>query len=302
MEEQQARTNKLRTAEEAIREMVPNPCPVLAVGGMHQQNAPMTLVREVIRQRIRIGRLITSPSASIQADLLIAAGLVEEIVTSYVGFEYLGLAPAFRRAVEAGKLRLVEADAPLLVYGLQAAAVGQPFATLPPGLELSDVHRAAPTFYKWTTDPYTGVPALCVPPLRPTVALIHCQQADEFGNAIFRGSVFTDRLMAMAAERTIVQVENVVRASSLYSMATQVGLPAALVAGVVEQAFGNHPCASHRYYNHDEPHLKDYVKKGGTVEGMTAYLQRYVYEPDSHEEYMLRVRTDTPDSFTSPSL
>ncbi|PZS04277.1 MAG: hypothetical protein DLM69_02065 [Candidatus Chloroheliales bacterium] len=251
---------------------------------------------------MHINRLLTSPSASIQADLLIGAGLVDEVITSYIGFEYLGLAPSFRRAVESGQVRLIEADAPLITFGLQAAAAGQPFAIMPPGLELSDVPATSPDFYRWTTDPFTNVPVLAIPPLRPSVALIHCQEADEFGNALFKGSVFTDRLMAFAAERTIVQVENVLRTERLYGISTQVAIPAALTTAVVEEAFGCHPTSSHRYYNHDEQHLKDYIRLTATAEGMRGYLQRYVYEPTSAREYIERARADAPDTFTTPSL
>lgn len=297
-----SRRSKLMALPDAVRELVPNPCPLLAAGGMHMHNAPMALVREVVRQGIHINRLLTSPSASIQADLLIGAGLVDEVITSYIGFEYLGLAPSFRRAVEGGQVRLIEADAPLITFGLQAAAAGQPFATMPPGLELSDVPATSPDFYRWTTDPFTNVPVLAIPPLRPSVALIHCQEADEFGNALFKGSVFTDRLMAFAAERTIVQVENVLRTERLYGISTQVAIPAALTTAVVEEAFGCHPTSSHRYYNHDEQHLKDYIRLTATAEGMRGYLQRYVYEPTSAREYIERARADAPDTFTTPSL
>lgn len=297
-----SRRAKLMNLPAAVAEIIPNPCPLLAVGGMHMHNAPMALIREVIRQGIRIECLLTSPSASIQADLLIGAGLVDAVITSYIGFEYLGLAPAFRRAVEQGKLRLIEADAPLITFGLQAAAAGQPFATLPPGLERSDVPAASPDFYKWTSDPFSGAAVLAIPPLRPTVALIHCQEADEFGNALFKGAVFTDRLMAFAAERTIVQVENLVSTARLYSISPQVGIPAALTTAVVEQPFGCHPTSSHRYYNHDEQHLKDYIRLTADEAGMQGYLQHYVYAPSSPHEYLDRARNAAPDTFSTPNL
>ena len=43
---------------------------------------------------------MTSLSAYINADLMIGSGLVEEILTAYVGMEHIGLAPNFRKAVE----------------------------------------------------------------------------------------------------------------------------------------------------------------------------------------------------------
>ena len=92
------RAKKLMTAGEAVERFVKPGC-MLGVGGMHAHNNPMALVREMVRKGIRIGTLVTSPSANINADLPIGAGLVDEIFCSYVGFEHLGLAPNFRAAV-----------------------------------------------------------------------------------------------------------------------------------------------------------------------------------------------------------
>ena len=90
---------RLTSPEGAVAELVPEGCTV-GVGGMHMTAAPMALVRELVRRRVQVRRLVTSPSASLQADLLIGAGLVHELVSPYVGFEDLGLAPYFRRAAE----------------------------------------------------------------------------------------------------------------------------------------------------------------------------------------------------------
>ncbi len=75
---------------------------IVAVGGLSYFGAPMALVRELIRQGVRDLTLITAAVTSIQADLLIAAGAVRKIISPYVSLEELGLAPAFRKAVEAG--------------------------------------------------------------------------------------------------------------------------------------------------------------------------------------------------------
>jgi len=196
-------SKKLELAE-AIARFVPDEVASLAVGGMHMHNNPMGLIRELVRQKKRIKRLITSPAACINADLLIGAGLVEEVVTSYLGFEHLGLAPAFRRFSQEGRLKVFELDELTLILALRAGAAGQPFAALPPGVALSDVSKAAPEFYRPLQDPFTGKTALVAPALRPQIALVTCQQADKHGNAIFKGSVFTDREMILAADTVIV--------------------------------------------------------------------------------------------------
>ena len=45
--------------------------------------------------------------------------------------------------------------------------------------------------------------------IKPSVALIHCQQADEYGNGIFKGSMFSDHLLALAGT-VLMQVEGVI--------------------------------------------------------------------------------------------
>jgi len=282
-----ARKSKVMTAREAVAGLVPEGCRELAVGGMHMHNNPMALVRELIRQGRKVRRLVTSPSACLNADLLIGAGLVEEVLTSYIGFEHLGLAPCFRRAVEGKAVKMLECDEPLLVYGLYAGAGGIPFIPYPRGLDLSDIPKVNPGYYRYTTDPYTGEKVMAAPPIKPEVALIHCQEADAYGNAVFRGSVFTDRQMAFAADRVILQVEKVVeRVEPTAGTAT---LPGFLVAAVVEAPYGCHPTSSHGYYGYDEPHLREYLKQARDAEGLAAYLNKYVHEAGDHAGYLNRV-------------
>ena len=261
---------------EAIERYVPDNVESLALGGMFMHNNPMALVREVIRQKKHIKRLITSPGGCINADLLIGAGLVEEVVTSYIGFEHLGLAPAFRRAAQENSIKVYELDALSLILALRAGAAGQPFAALPPGLELSDVTRTNPTFYQTVTDPFTGRATLVVPALRPTVTLVLAQQADPPGNLAFKGSVFTDREMIMAAQTSVIQVEQIISTSQLTRNPLLVNLPSYYTTALVQVPFSAHPTASHRFYHYDEDHLKEYLQLAATAEGFQQYFEKYL--------------------------
>jgi glutaconate CoA-transferase subunit A len=276
-EDDDPRTSKALDLSEAISRYVPDGIESLAIGGMHMHNCPMALIREIVRQKRHIKRLITSPAASINADLLIGAGLVEEVVTAYIGFEYLGLAPAFRRFAQAGRLKVYEIDELSLVLGLRAGAANQPFVALPPGLEFSDVSRANPEFYKTATDPFTGRTVLAAPAIKPQVALISVQQADKFGNSAFKGAAFTDREMVMAAQTAIVQTEQIVSSDLLTRNPLLVNLPGGYVTGLVEASFGCHPTSSHRIYHYEEAHLKEYLQMAATAEGFERYLETYVY-------------------------
>jgi glutaconate CoA-transferase subunit A len=75
---------------------------IVALGGGLSARLPMALVRELIRQGRRDLHVVGS-AHGIDVDLLVAAGAIAVCEESYVGFEQdLGLAPAYRRALETG--------------------------------------------------------------------------------------------------------------------------------------------------------------------------------------------------------
>ena len=267
---------KIVSLAEAVERHVPDGCRLLAVGGMHLHNNPMALVFEMIRQGRHIGRLVTSPSAALNADVLLGAGLVREVATSYVGFEHLGLAPCFRRASEAGTIKVLDLCEAAITHGLHAGASGMPFAALPSGLELSDVWRSNPESYRMIVDPFSEAPVLVVQAIRPDVAVIHAAEADERGTAWLAGAPFTDRLMAMAATKVIVQVERVVSTAGIARRPQGSTLPGFLVSAVVEAPGGCLPTASHSNYGCDERAIKEYLHMARTADGFTDWLSQRV--------------------------
>lgn len=280
--------DKRLSLSDAIERYVPDGVGTVAVGGMHLHNNPMGLVRELIRQRRLIDRLITSPCGAMNADLLIAAGLVREIATSYVGFEHLGLAPAFRRMVESGSLRVLECDEAYITHGLTAGAGGLPFVPLPVGLEISDVAKVNPESYRVVDDPFTGQSVLAGAPIRPDVALLHAGEADAAGNAVLAGAHFVDRLMALAARTVILQVERVVPTEAIGAHPVGTTLPGFLVQAVVELPGGCHPTASHGNYHYDEDHLRTYLALAATDNGAKSYLEDYITQ-SSEDVYLSTV-------------
>jgi len=261
------------TAEEAVAQLVPKGATV-GVGGMHATAAPMGLVRELVAQEVPIRRLVTSPSTSLQADLLIGAGLVEELVSAYVGFEDLGLAPCFRRAVEQGTLRVLECDEAGLTHALYAGSGGIPFVPLPVGIGETDIPRVDPELYQQVTDPFAGDSRWTIRAIRPDVALIACAEADEEGNVAFGRAPFTDRLLALAARRLVVQVERLVPTETIAAHEPGSTLPAFLVSAVVVAPGGCRPTASPGAYDRDEAELRSYLQAASTDDGLAELLER----------------------------
>jgi glutaconate CoA-transferase subunit A len=271
-------SGKVLPAAGAIEAFVPDGC-VLAVGGMHLHNNPMALVCELVRQDRHVGRLITGPSGSLNADVLIGARLVGEVVTSYVGFEHLGLAPCFRRGVESGALRVLDLDEGSITHGLYAGASGMPFAALPRGLELADVWRSNPDFYRVIDDPFGSGAVLAVRAIRPDVAIVHASEAAEDGTAWLAGALFTDRLMALAAKHVIVQVERVVSTEAMSHRPAGSTIPGFLVDAVVAAPGGCRPTSSHGNYLSDEAAVREYLGSARTAEGFRDWVAQMAPAP-----------------------
>ncbi len=248
---------------------------------MHMTSAPMALVRELIRRRVRVGRLVTSPSASIQADLLVGAGLVDEIVSPYVGFEHLGLAPSYRRAVETGQLTVRECDEGSLTHALYAGAGGIPFVPCPPGLEATDIPAVNPEFYRRVVDPFTGDEGWAIPALRPDVAIIACARADHQGNVALGRFPFTDRLMALAARQLVVQVEEIVDSGELVDLAPAETIPAFLVTAVVVAPRGCHPTSPPGYHDRDEEYPAAYPRAAADSTALVDWIDEMLTVDES---------------------
>lgn len=258
----------------------------LALGGIWNQNAPAALVREIIRQGTRDLTLSASPAAGFAADLMIACDVVSRAYLPNVTFEHLGLAPAFRRAVETSELELVECDEPTLVGGYLAAAAGLPYTPLS-SLEGSAIAAASPWLTRNIRD---GTVVLEAPALSPDVVLLHAQEADIYGNIRQLGAVFTDRVMAKAAHRAVVvSADRIVENEEIRRQPRATTIPSYLVTHVVELPFGAHPCASHARYVADETHLAEYLTaqkelRAGEPSPWQGYRERFV--DVDHETYL----------------
>ncbi len=272
------RAEKVATLTEAVRRIEDGS--TIAIGGLSYFNAPMALVRELIRQRKRALTVITSAVTGIQVDLLIGAGCVRRLISPYVGMEELGAAPNFRRAAESGEIEVCEIGEAFLAFGLKAGAAGAPFFALPRALAETDLVRVNPE-YRFTRDPFTGEEVLCVPALTPEWALLHAQQSDPFGNARHLGSAYMDTLLARAARHVILSCDELVPHEVVRgghpTEPQRTTIPAVLVDIVVPLFGSAHPTASEPLYDVDREHLRRYLALSRTREGIARYLEEFVF-------------------------
>src|ERR1700694_5739036 len=180
--------NKQVTLEQAARLIKDGQ--VISIGGALSQRVPAAFVRELARQQVRDLELV-KPSPGYDIDLLAAARCVLRIRCGIVSLEQpFGMAPNFRRAVEDGRLEVVENACPTVMASLQAASFGIPFQPIA-GLEGSDIPKVSS--FARVTDPFSGKEVYVVPAIQPDWAIVHVHEADARGNARIYGTPVWDR-------------------------------------------------------------------------------------------------------------
>jgi glutaconate CoA-transferase, subunit A len=223
-------------------------------------------------------RLLAVPTSGLQADLLIGAGLVEELEAAAVLLGELGPAPRFAAAVTSGRLRMKDTTCPALHAALQASEKGVPFMPLR-GLIGSDVQKNRPD-WKLAQNPFAADgaddPIVFLPAIKPDVALFHATKADREGN-VWIGRRRELVTMAHAAKQTIVTVEEIVDGSLLADEATAAGvLPSIYVSAVAEAKGGARPLGLQDLYAVDDKAIARYAESARTEAGFREWLAQFM--------------------------
>lgn len=261
----------------------------VALGGFAITRCVVAAVHELVRAEKR-GLLVSQVMGGMDTDLLVGSGCVRKLVYSGGSLDRFGSLHAVNRAVLSGTLDVEEYSSLALTFRFHAAALGLPFLPMRSmlGSDLLEELAERDGDVRLERDPFTGQPVVALAPLRPDVAFVHVDVADEDGYASIAGPTWSIRETALAARRTIVLAEEIVPAGTLPPDA--VTIPGACVAGVVHVPFGAHPTAVVGRYDYDRAHLECYAaaaREGG--EAYARYLDEYVRGVSSHDEYLKRV-------------
>jgi glutaconate CoA-transferase, subunit A len=253
----------------------------VAIGGTLYSRTPMALVFALLRQRTR-HLTVSRPLACYEVELLLSAGMLDRIVSSWVGIGLpWGLAPVFRHYLERGEASYEEWSHLAMGLRYKAGAMGVPF--LPTMTMLgSDLARALDL--QTVTCPYTGEQLAAVPALNPDVALIHAHRADMFGNVQVDGYRHMDADIARAARKVIVSAERIVSPEEIASQPAQTMLPYFAVDAVVAAQHGAYPHECYRLYSADLDHFDAYVAtvKQSGPDGALRYVRENV---DAHGDF-----------------
>jgi glutaconate CoA-transferase subunit A len=209
---------KVMSMADAVARFVPDGSTV-AIGTSLEPLIPFAAGHEMIRQGRRDLELV-GPISDALFDQPIGAGCVRQVTAAWVGNVSEGLGHCYRRACEAGIPR------PMLVLdhtnfsislALWAAAWNVP--SLPTRTLLgSDILRTNP-------DLAAAGEVVQVEAVRPDVAIVHVQRADEMGRAHAWGPLGVTEEAGLAADRVIVTCEDLVDEGITLSDPNRILLP-----------------------------------------------------------------------------
>lgn len=273
--------DKLMSEQEAVSEFVYDGC-YIGTELYGTVRAPMSLAREVVRQGAKDLRVCGQ--GVLELDLWLAAGMVKKLDITYIGLEVYGTSSALRRAVESGQVeKCVEWSNGAITWRMKATAMGVPFL---PTRSMLGTDTLAYSAAKVIEDPFTGVKVALLPALVLDVALIHVHRADKYGNCQIEGISGFAAEMARACKRLIVSAEEIVPTEEIRKNPDRTIIPYYLVDAVVHAPYGSHPGEMAYMYGRDEPGIKEWVDMSKTAEGAKEYLDKYVYGPKNHDEYL----------------
>jgi len=285
--------SKLRSMRDAIAEFVPDGSSV-AVGLQLEQMIPFAAGHEIIRQKKRDLRLI-GPISDCLFDQLIGAGCVKDVVAAWVGNVMMGQAYNFRRAVEAGEVRVFNMTNFTIALGLQAGAMGIPF--LPTRTARgSDVPKGNHFFYQIISPFEPKETLLAVRAIAPDITIVNVQRADAEGNAHCWGNFGVMLEAVRAAKKVIVVAEEIVEQEVIASDPNRTVIPGFLVSAVVHEPFGAHPSPVQGYYSRDSEFFRAYHAETKTPEDFVRWRSKWVDGVRDRSGYLRMLGSDRVNS------
>jgi glutaconate CoA-transferase subunit A len=264
---------------DAIARFVPDGSSV-AMGTSLEPLIPFAAGHELIRQRRRDLELV-GPISDALFDQLIGAGCAVRVTAAWVGNVSEGLGHCYRRACEQGMPRLLEVHDHTnfsISLALWAAAWNVP--SLPTRTLLgSDMLRTNPALVE-------GDGLVHVQAVRPDVAIVHVQRADEFGRAHAWGPLGVTEEAGLAADRVIITCEDVVDPSVTLSDPNRILFPETKVVAVVHEPGGAHPSPVQGVFKRDHAFYRDYAEQSRSVDGFEGWLNRWVTKVPDRAAYM----------------
>jgi glutaconate CoA-transferase, subunit A len=273
---------KLMTMADAVRRFVPDRSCV-AIGLALEAGIPFAAGHEIIRQQ-RHDLDLVGPISDALFDQLIGAGCVRRVTAAWVGNVSEGLGHCYRRACEERIPHTIEVhDHSNFSISLALWAAAWNVPSLPTRTLLgSDILRTNPRLS--VADGLVHVDAI-----RPDVAIVHVQRADEMGRAHAWGPFGITEEAGLAAERVVIICEELVGADVTLSDPNRILYPETKVVAVVHEPGGAHPSPLQGFFRRDHAFYREYAEESRTVEGFSTWLSRWVLDVPDRATYLSRI-------------
>src|SRR2546427_9256969 len=270
----------------AVEQFVPDGATV-AMGTALEALIPFAAGHEMIRQRRRDLELVGPISDSL-FDQLIGAGCVRRVTAAWLGNVSEGLGHCYRRACEQEIPRPLEVrDHSNFSIALALWAAAWSVPSLPTRTLLgSDIPRTKPDLS--TADGLVHVKAV-----RPDVAIVHVQRADQHGRAHAWGPLGITEEAGLAADRVIVSCEDLVDSDVTLSDPNRILFPETKVVAVVHEPGGAHPSPVQGHFKRDHAFHREYAERSRTVEGFEAWLRQWVLDVPDRAEYLKHIEVNS---------
>ena len=258
--------------------------------GNYTVSTCMELVFEIIRQGKK-GFTVYSQSGILDVELLVAAGAVDRLVTTYVmrsGGRAGG--SAVERALQDGSLLLEDYTNYNYNARLLAGMHGFSFMQVFEGIMVTDLFQKRSFLgedkYRVIKCPYTGKDVVTVPAANPDVCIVHVQRADKFGNAQYWGAVGSVPTAALASKRIIITCEELVDTEIIRSSPHHTIIPAFRADAVVEVPWGAHPTEVPGHYNQDKLMWGLFIMAAAGGDSMKEWMDEWVFGCRDRQAYI----------------
>jgi glutaconate CoA-transferase subunit A len=244
---------------------------------------PYAAGHEILRQTLRHLTLVRM-TPDVLYDQMIGVGAADRLVFSWGGNPGVGSLHRFREAVEDGwphPIELEEHSHAGMAARYVAAASGLPFGTLRGYVGSDLLERTANV--ATVTCPFTGEELTAVRALDLDVAVIHAQQVDRHGNVGLWGLTGVQKEAVLAADRSIVTVEE--RVTAFDSRVTTV-LPAWVLSAVAVVPHGSHPSYTQGYSNRDNAFYAAWDAISRDRDRFAAWMRRHVLDVDDFGDHL----------------
>ncbi|HYR49891.1 MAG TPA: CoA-transferase [Candidatus Eisenbacteria bacterium] len=277
---------KVMSMADAIARFVPDGSTV-AMGTSLEPLIPFAAGHEMIRQERRDLELV-GPISDALFDQLIGAGCVRRVTAAWVGNVSEGLGHCYRRACEEKVPRALEVhDHSNFSISLALWAAAWNVPSLPTRTLLgSDILHNNPGLV-------AAEGLVQVKAVRPDVAIVHVQRADEMGRAHAWGPLGVMEEAGLAADRVIVTCEELVDAKVTLSDPNRILVPETKVVAVVHEPGGAHPSPVQGFFKRDHEFYRDYAEQSRSVDGYQTWLKRWVLEVPDRATYLSLIDVDS---------